>query len=244
MKEEVTEVKLQKEVPGTPAAETAKPEQKFEVTASQLEAMMKDMMLKQFGNNLNSIVNNVGEAKEANLYDPEDVLDTPAVFFSHNVGRMYMGDTKDGKEFKNPLQRTVHFTLWMTDKGGTSDNPTIVHLSRYITKSKKEAAWLRAHSCFGTDFWDYTPDLKSIDMNEEMVRDEAANRIKRMNDDMVVQLTKENLERFKLKILPSYSDMRRNLLPMMMAMVNEELSRKAKRLLEKTDESARKVGLS
>lgn len=178
------------------------------------------------------------------LYDKEDVLQEPAVFFSHKFGHGFISDTRSGKEFPNPIgNRAIIFKLWQTEKGGTVNDPTIIHICRYATSSKKEAEWMRSHSCYGIDFYEYSPDVEEIDMSQESIRIEAGERLKRMNDSAILSMTKEYQgKNSKVKVMERITDMRTNLIPVMMQIVKKEEDQRRVTSLNETLRHSKVVG--
>lgn len=185
-----------------------------------------EIKMKQRGVNVYANSENPEErALALNTYDPDDELETPAVYFSHIIGHFLAGDRRNNREIPHPFNVPVKFTWWSSEKSGSNEiGWSVVQISRFMTRSKKEEVWMDNHSANGISFYKYMPDISKIDTSNQMFLDEASNRLKLMGDDNVLMLTKnkENQKKYGIKPLPSKQDMRRNLLPLMLDIVKSE----------------------
>lgn len=97
-------------------------------------------------------------------FDPEDVLEKEdwVTFVSHTVGHVIVDDLRNGKPVRVPFGK-ISFEYESTRKVTNGNEVDLYNLCKYTCKSKKELAWLQAHSKYGALFFDNIKGAKSVD---------------------------------------------------------------------------------
>ena len=221
---------------------------KITISLTDLQSLI-DVRIKQAGvkGDVTVYANAEDRANALNVYDEFDELEVPAVYFTHLIGRFYAGDRRNGREVPHPFGQNVKFTWWTSEKTGSDQMGwNVVHIARFMTKSKKEESWMDEHSMRDIEFYKYMPDINSINSADEMFRDEAARRLKSMPSDVVVNMTKDkgNQKKYGIKILPSREEMRKNLAPVMLDMVKEEARIRSESMATKNINSGTELGFN
>lgn len=99
------------------------------------------------------------------VVDPDDVLETPAVFFASGLSTAIVDDTRNGVNVRTPYNRMFRFVNLYTHArpsvGGK--NPDRISMCVFKTHSKKEAQWLREHTFFGIKFFEEAKETVKLD---------------------------------------------------------------------------------
>ncbi|MFN5416291.1 MAG: hypothetical protein ACK5B9_04480 [Flavobacteriia bacterium] len=96
--------------------------------------------------------------------DPDDVLpkDEWVTFVTHTVGYPIVDDVRNGKPVRVPFG-VIKFDYDSTKQVKNGKETDVFNLSKYICKSKKELAWLKSHSKYGSLFFDNIKGARSVD---------------------------------------------------------------------------------
>lgn len=86
--------------------------------------------------------------------DPEDRMESPAIFFTHQYGYLIVDDKRNGHPVPTPFGNKIQFNLMASKKHQKGRDEYHHHIATYSTYSKKEAEWLRNHRLFNIKFFD------------------------------------------------------------------------------------------
>lgn len=104
--------------------------------------------------------------------DPDDILETPRVYFAHSVSFAIYDDIRKKRPVKTPYGRPIKFKkIERTVVSSAGRNPVYTSISAAIVFSKKEAKFLDEHTLFGIKFFERRNAAKDItaELQEELV---------------------------------------------------------------------------
>lgn len=121
--------------------------------------------------------------------DPEDVLSTPAIFFTTSIAFYISDDKKHGRVIQTPYNRIHKFKLISRQIVSIpgNKNATVKTVSAFMTNSKKEAEFMRNHTLFGTVFFEKISEGGEIsgELQDKLIQ--AAGIVAQMDDHTVIQ---------------------------------------------------------
>jgi len=121
-------------------------------------------------------------------FDPNDVLEIAATFFTYSIGYLIMDDSKQGHPIRTPFNRPFRFHhLYRHERLGDRSKKEYLMVSVCKVSSKRELEWLRKHSLCGIKFFEDIKNVRGInvEMQEKLV--EASNEISRLSEHEIVQ---------------------------------------------------------
>ena len=106
-----------------------------------------------------------GENKYVQLVDidKEDRLEQGVTFFSHKVTYVIVDDKREGFPVQTPYKNVIKFDYQSTKKVGSGKEAKLHNLSAYTSFSKKEVAWLKEHTSFGSVFFMSHKEALTVD---------------------------------------------------------------------------------
>jgi len=106
-----------------------------------------------------------GESKYVNLADIDegDRLKDGVTFFSHKVSYVVVDDKRNGHPVQTPYKNILKFDYQSTKKVGSGKETRLHNLSAYTSFSKKEVAWLKEHTSFGSIFFLSHKEAMTVD---------------------------------------------------------------------------------
>ena len=165
-----------------------------EITISKDE--LASLVQKQIQEHMKTM-NKVDRVKGKEIvFDHEDALDDPCVFFCYSNYFAVFGDVKNSQEILTPYKRPLRFKPFYRYKrpSPTGRGQETVSVSRAIIHSKKEAQYLRDHSLFGVKFFENIGSIEKVDVtfSEKMI--EINNVLNKMDDVQIIARAKKEIE--------------------------------------------------
>lgn len=171
------------------------------------------------------------------LFDPADVLETPAVFFTYAIGMGVMDDTRNGLPVPPPYKRALHFVHMYRQERMGRDRKEFINISACHVASKKEAEWLRNHSLFGIKFFEDITKVATIDVQMQDRLVEAHSEIARLGEHEMVQRAKSE----GVPYSSNFDHMRRDLVYKIAEKRMVESGAKKKEVLEKISKASETI---
>jgi hypothetical protein len=123
--------------------------------------------------------------------DPNDVLEKPVTFYAYTSFYCIADDLVQGRSVLAPLG-PINFEHVSTSRNGNGRDTSLVLVSRFICKSKKEYEFLKKHSMFNVMFFERSDINESVDIR-------FAQKISKINNMLanrpvydVLQMAREN----------------------------------------------------
>lgn len=147
---------------------------------------------------------------ETGMYDTDDIMEKPVMFYSFRWGYSIYGGKKFGMQNPHPFNRPVKFEHIATVKNGVGGRENkIIQVSRAEVYSKKECKWLREHVLYGVEYFEEMNKLQDFDYDKHMMNYEASLRLSNMSQFEIVSLAKQkslppshDLQALRLLLIP------------------------------------------
>lgn len=121
--------------------------------------------------------------------DPDDVLDSPAIFFSYTVSTRIWDDVRHGRTVKPPYGVVIKFhNTERTVEKLSSFEMKYTNTCHAIVWSKKQADFIRSHSLFGIKYFEYKSQAKLVTSQEQEYIQAAWQQVHTLSDNQVVNM--------------------------------------------------------
>jgi hypothetical protein len=121
--------------------------------------------------------------------DPDDVLSTPAIFFSYTVSTRVWDDVRHGRTIKPPYGVVIKFhNTERTVEKLSSFEMKYTNTCHAIIWSKKQADFIRNHSLFGIKYFEYKSQSKLVTSQEQEFIQAAWQQVHSLSDNQVVNM--------------------------------------------------------
>lgn len=124
--------------------------------------------------------------------DPDDALEEKdyVTFITHKVIHVIVDDKRNGRNIRVPFEKIV-FKYVSTKQVKNGRETDVFQLSTYTCTSKKELAWLRAHSLFGITFFDKMTGVLSKDAGRAFKLARQMMVLKNIGQGQIINMAKQ-----------------------------------------------------
>lgn len=167
---------------------------------------------------IQGIVDGLSKQSDAEIYgsgtdyvdesklDPDDVLPEgyEESFYSHDTGYVIVDDLRNGRPVRTPFGGVIEFKYQATRTVGTGKEVDLYNFSLYTCRSRKEAAWMKAHSYFGVKFFSKAESALGVDARKAARISKLMNNLRNQGQAQVVNMCKQH----GIGLMDSVQDMR------------------------------------
>lgn len=129
--------------------------------------------------------------RDAEELDPDDVLETPITFYAYTSFYCIADNKVNDRSVLAPLG-PITFEHVNTSKSQSGRDTSLVLVSRYMSRSKKEVEFLRSHVKYNINFFEKSNIHESVDIRYAQKISTIANMLSGKPVYDVIQLAKEN----------------------------------------------------
>lgn len=124
--------------------------------------------------------------------DPEDLIIDGVPFYCHQVMYVIVDDKRNGHPVRTPFGNTIVFEYQSTRRVKNGKEERLHNISQYVSKSKKEVAWLKQHRGYGSIFFESHIDAMNVDGRKAAKLAKIMAVLQRSDTGKIIKLANQN----------------------------------------------------